>query len=180
MSASVPDYVILSHRWSHGELTFKELVDDPISNPGSKARNLYGFSKIKGACNQAIKDEYDWIWIDSCCINKSSSSELQEAINSMWNYYARSNVCYIYMADVQDSSFADFDHQFESSEWFKRGWTLQELIAPQYVEFFSANWSPFSTKFERYKQIAKITHIDPEVLVQKRNIEEFSAAERLS
>lgn len=88
ISDTVPDYVILSHRWSRGEVTYQALAKDPISNPNSEARKLFGFAKVQGACHQATIDGYDWIWIDSCCIDQSSSSELQEAINSMWNHYA--------------------------------------------------------------------------------------------
>ncbi|KAL5324627.1 hypothetical protein ACEPPN_009173 [Leptodophora sp. 'Broadleaf-Isolate-01'] len=179
ISAAVPDYAILSHRWGGEELTLKDLVDDPVSDPRSKARNLSGFSKVQGACNQAINDGYNWIWIDSCCIDRSSSSELQEAINSMWNYYAQSNICYVYMVDVPDRS-AGQDHRFNQSEWFTRGWTLQELIAPNYVEFYAADWSPLCTKLERYKDIAEITNIDPDILVRNQHVDAFSAAERLS
>ncbi|KAH6722651.1 heterokaryon incompatibility protein-domain-containing protein [Leptodontidium sp. MPI-SDFR-AT-0119] len=179
ISAAVPDYAILSHRWGGEELTLKDLVDDPVSDPRSKARNLSGFSKVQGACNQATNDGYNWIWIDSCCIDRSSSSELQEAINSMWNYYAQSNICYVYMVDVPDRS-AGQDHRFNQSEWFTRGWTLQELIAPNYVEFYAADWSPLCTKLERYKDIAEITNIDPDILVRNQHVDAFSAAERLS
>jgi hypothetical protein len=174
-----PDYVILSHRWGAKELTFEDVAKDPISKPTSQARKITGFSKVRGACDQAAKDGYDWVWIDSCCIDRSSSADLQEAINSMWSYYARANICYIYLVDVPHRD-AGWGQQFQQSEWFTRGWTLQELIAPECVEFYTEDWSPIGTKLERYKEIAEITQIDPEVLVQDRSVETFSAAERLS
>lgn len=131
------------------------------------------------ACQLALQNGYAWIWIDSCCIDKSSSSELQEAINSMWQYYAHSNVCYVYMADVPDAA-AGWGKMLAKSEWFSRGWTLQELIAPIHVEFYAKNREPIGTKFERYKSIAETTSIDWTALVHEQALDLFSVAERLS
>ncbi|KAH7092508.1 heterokaryon incompatibility protein-domain-containing protein [Paraphoma chrysanthemicola] len=175
----VPDYAILSHRWNTEEITFADLSNAPILHPQSKVRMKNGFAKIQGACKLARNDGYAWIWIDSCCIDKSSSAELQEAINSMWRYYAESNICYVYLADVSDSE-AGWGPMFAKSEWFTRGWTLQELIAPTSVEFFAQNWAAIGTKFERYIQIAEITSIDPDALMRVQDIDLFSTAERLS
>ncbi|KAF1838200.1 HET-domain-containing protein [Decorospora gaudefroyi] len=161
---TIPDYAILSHRWNTEE---------------SQVRKKNGFAKIQGACQLALIDGYAWIWIDSCCIDKSSSAELQEAINSMWRYYAESNVCYVYLADVPDSE-AGWGPIFAKSVWFTRGWTLQELLAPVYVEFYAENWDALGTKFERYKQIATITSIDPDAIVRVQALDLFSTAERLS
>jgi hypothetical protein len=86
MPSSVPDYVILLHRWSSQsseECTFEDMTKTPVSDSKCPARKKQGFLKIQGACRMALEDQYSWIWIDSCCIDKSSSAELQEAINSM-------------------------------------------------------------------------------------------------
>ncbi|KFY07331.1 hypothetical protein V492_07237 [Pseudogymnoascus sp. VKM F-4246] len=182
MPSSVPDYVILSHRWnsqSSEECSFEDMTKTPILDPSCPARKKKGFSKIQGACRLAFRDGYSWIWIDTCCIDKSSSAELQEAINSMWNYYAESNICYVYMADIQDSK-AGWDQRFSKSEWFTRGWTVQELIAPVCVEFYAGDWAPIGTKLERHEEIADITKIDVTVLVRTHGIDLFSAAEKLS
>jgi hypothetical protein len=182
MPSSVPDYVILSHRWnaqSSEECSFEDMTKTLISDPNCPARKKQGFLKIQGACRLALQDQYSWIWIDSCCIDKSSSAELQEAINSMWNYYAESNICYVYMADVQDSE-AGWNQRFRKSEWFTRGWTLQELIAPVCVEFYAEDWAPIGTKIERHEEIADITKIDLTVLIQTQEIDLLSAAEKLS
>ena len=182
MPSSVPDYVILSHRWnaqSSEECSFEDMTKGPILDLKCAARKKQGFLKIEGACRLAREDQYSWIWIDSCCIDKSSSAELQEAINSMWTYYAKSNICYVYMSDVQNAE-AGWDQRFRESEWFTRGWTLQELIAPVCVEFYAEDWAPIGTKAERYQEIADITQIDRTVLVRTQDIDLFSAAERLS
>lgn len=118
--SEVPDYVILSHRWATNEVTFEDITKAPISRLQSQTRTKDGFVKIQGACELALKDGYSWIWIDSCCIDKSSSAELQEAINSMWSYYANSNICYVYLADVPDLE-AGWGQMFSKSEWFTRG-----------------------------------------------------------
>jgi len=174
-----PDYVILSHRWGDEEILFEDITIGGLSNPNLPARKKQGFSKVDGACALADRDGYDWIWIDSCCINKSSSAELQESINSMWNYYKDSNICYVYMMDVADSE-AGWDRRFQTSLWFTRAWTLQELIAPAHVEFYARDWSPIGTKLERYKEIADITKVNPDLLVQAETVDGFNAAEKFS
>jgi hypothetical protein len=177
--SEVPDYVILSHRWSTEEVTFANISKAPISDLQSPTRTKSGFAKIEGACKLALQDGYTWIWIDSCCIDKSSSAELQEAINSMWRYYAESNICYVYLADIPDSE-AGWSQTFAESVWFTRGWTLQELLAPVYVDFYAKNWEPIGTKFERHKEIAEITLINPKALIRAKAIDLFSTAERFS
>ena len=120
----VPDYVILSHRWSHAEVIYDDFALGDLRSADHPARVKEGFSKVEKACHRASQDGYDWIWIDSCCIDKSSSAVLQESINSMWNYYASGNICYVYMVDVEDEA-AGWTATFLGSEWFDRGWTLQ-------------------------------------------------------
>ena len=102
------------------------------------------YVKIDGCCAQAIKDGCRYVWIDTICIDKSSSAELSEAINSMYKWYANARVCYVYLSDVRTT----FDPQdepgsadFRQSRWFTRGWTLQELLAPSLLVFFTSSWS---------------------------------------
>ena len=127
--ALVPKYAILSHTWEKGEVLFRDMEDL------NKARAKPGFAKLQGACTLAATQGYDYIWIDTCCIDKSSSAELSEAINSMYKWYKKSRVCYAYLCDVDKAD------QLGDSRWFTRGWTLQELIAPSRVEFYSASWA---------------------------------------
>jgi hypothetical protein len=116
-----PTYAILSHTWGKEEVIFFDMADL------DKARAKAGFAKVEGACSLAASQGYDYIWIDTCCIDKSSSAELSEAINSMYRWYQWAKVCYAYLVDVQNPN------QLEESKWFTRGWTLQELIAPSRV-----------------------------------------------
>ncbi|GAP89462.1 putative het domain-containing protein [Rosellinia necatrix] len=130
-------YAILSHRWEErGEITFRDLgnLDDP------QLRTSY--EKIDGCCRQAKADGLAWVWIDTCCINKDSSAELSEAINSMFRWYEDAEVCYVYLSDVPSGEIPWLpDSSFRKSLWFTRGWTLQELLAPRYKVFYDKNWS---------------------------------------
>ena len=134
-------YAILSHTWIHGqEVTYQELVS-------GSGKGKTGYEKIKFCGEQAAKDGLLYFWVDTCCIDKSNSTELTTAINSMFRWYRKATKCYVYLADVSTPGY-DADIQanrttweaaFRGSKWFARGWTLQELIAPRSVEFFRSN-----------------------------------------
>jgi hypothetical protein len=132
-----PIYAILSHTWETDEVLFADMADL------EKARGKQGFAKVEGACELARAKRYEYIWIDTCCIDKSSSSELSEAISSMYQWYQCSRICIAYLSDVERRD------DIHRSRWFKRGWTLQELIAPTDVDFFSKNWVYLGSKRDR-------------------------------
>ncbi|KAI8282315.1 hypothetical protein K4K60_003645 [Colletotrichum sp. SAR11_57] len=97
--------------------------------------------------DEARRDGFDWAWLDTCCIDKTSSAELSEAINSMFRWYRQARVCYVYLSDLPSQYPGDVDRrQFHSAKWFTRGWTLQELIAPRAIEFYDQNWEEIGTK----------------------------------
>ena len=134
-----PRYAILSHTWGadNEEATFKDLLE-------GTSKSKAGYEKIRFCKEQAANDGLQYFWVDTCCIDKSSSAELTEAINSMFRWYQDAAKCYVYLSDVLVSGSAgdnQFSHKwkvaFKKSRWFTRGWTLQELIAPASVEFFS-------------------------------------------
>ena len=144
--------------------------DDPNLSP-----------KIRDACAVARADGYRYIWIDSCCIDKTSSSELSEAINSMYQWYAHAGVCYAFLADVPAK--ADHDRagsRFRRSRWFARGWTLQELIAPLHVVFLSKDWVDLGSKHTRAGLVREITGIAYNALLHVEPLDKFSVAQRLS
>lgn len=118
----IPQYVVLSHTWGDEEILFSDITS-------STAPRKKGYQKLVNCCKRAKMDGYKWVWIDTCCIDKSSSAELTEAINSMFRWYQNSQICYAYLVDVKGrpASYNIIDH-FRSSRWFTRGWTLQELI----------------------------------------------------
>ena len=153
-------YATLSHTWGDDEILFQDVSPDGLSRaldhslPG---RRKEGLAKVMDSCHLAQANGYEWIWINTCCIDKSSSAELSEAINSMFRWYAESAICYAYLSDVHGSDM-------DGSRWFRRGWTLQELIAPPNVEFFDASWNLVGDRNSLAEQIARISGIDESVL----------------
>lgn len=165
---NIPDYVILSHTWSNGEVGF-----DDTAQP--YARDMAGYSKILRCCAQASKTGFDWAWIDTCCIDKRSSAELSEAINSMYRWYWRAAICYVFMSDHSVGH-----RDFQSSRWFRRGWTLQELLAPDIVEFYDSDWIFLGTKTSLINRIVAATKIDKRCLLHRTAIEKASIAAKFS
>jgi len=159
--ADIPRYSILSHCWGHEEVTFQDI------NSGH-FQHLKGYQKLAGCCTLSQREGFAYTWIDTCCIDKSSSAELTEAINSMFTWYKRSAVCYTYMEDVGNENPRDLGSLFAKSKWFTRGWTLQELIAPDIVIFFSSTWRELGTRGNLAKIISIITGIDRKLLLPNR------------
>ncbi len=125
-------YAILSHTWGEEEATFQDMQ-------GKLPKHKNGFSKLQNSCIEANKDGYEYIWIDTCCIDKSSSAELSEAINSMYRWYEEATICYAYLSDVPAVEVEDpkqVNSSFTKSRWFTRGLTLQELITPRELIFY--------------------------------------------
>ncbi|RYP84835.1 hypothetical protein DL769_001098 [Monosporascus sp. CRB-8-3] len=138
---AIPKYAILSHTWiPDGEVSFQEMMAI-AEYPEDAATKKSGYKKIVKCCQKARSHGYMYTWIDTCCIDKTSSAELSEAINSMYKWYGEASICYVYLWDVpagQDLS-AD-DSEFRASRWFTRGWTLQELLAPSSLAFYDQDW----------------------------------------
>ncbi|KAF9630200.1 hypothetical protein BFW01_g381 [Lasiodiplodia theobromae] len=145
---NIPSYAILSHTWGpdNDEVSFKDLVSDRV-------KGKPGYRKVRFCADQAARDGLQYFWIDTCCIDKSSSAELSEAINSMFRWYQNAERCYVYLSDVSrglsdgdEDGLQRWKPEFMGSRWFTRGWTLQELIAPVSVEFFSREWIHLGSK----------------------------------
>ncbi|KAL8720088.1 MAG: hypothetical protein Q9225_002995 [Loekoesia sp. 1 TL-2023] len=154
----IPPYVILSHTWGGDEVVFQDL-----EKPSSKLRA--GYIKIISCCALARSEGWEYIWIDTCCIDKTSSAELSEAINSMYQWYKNAEVCYVYMADFTLGLPTSGCYKgFGESRWFTRGWTLQELLAPENVVFFDRNWEEIGTKLSLQIQVSNATCIPTRAL----------------
>jgi hypothetical protein len=133
-----PEYAILSHTWGNGEVTFADFTDTSHTKPG--------WDKIFKCTKLCRHEGWQWVWIDTCCIDKSSSSELSEAINSMFAWYQKASICYAFLSDVTSKRREQRQGQFAESRWFTRGWTLQELIAPAYLIFLDSEWTEIGTR----------------------------------
>jgi hypothetical protein len=171
-----PHYAILSHTWEpEGEFLFEDLTRTEKKEHESKP----GYSKVRHTCQRALKDGCQYVWIDTCCIDKSSSAELSEAINSMFRWYEESRVCYAFLSDVAPDRAT-----FTASRWFTRGWTLQELVAPDRVAFLDADWQDLGDREQLADHITEATGIDRHMLVRSgRRAQDvlhiFSVAQRM-
>lgn len=154
-----PDYAILSHRWREEEVLFADIHQE-------HAKGMKGYAKVEGCCEQARRDGYQYVWIDTCCIDKSSSAALAEAINSMFTWYEDAQVCYVYLDDVTDNGDPEIESAFAKSEWFTRGWTLQELIAPTSLFFFDSRWREIGSKNSLAGLLSSITRVHADVLTR--------------
>ncbi|KIM52916.1 hypothetical protein SCLCIDRAFT_478751 [Scleroderma citrinum Foug A] len=166
------EYAILSHRWTAQEVDYREMVK--LAKMGVEERvricRRDGYRKILQSCEQARANGYEWLWVDTCCIDKRSSAELSEAINSMYRWYEKAKMCYAYLHDVHGSSFPTASDKKRYPdfngwpEWFERGWTLQELIAPSEVEFFNEDWQSIGKKTTLAPTLRNITGIPEHIL----------------
>jgi hypothetical protein len=175
----IPPYAILSHTWSEGqEVSFEDLTD-------GIGYDKTGYKKIRFCGEQAWQDGLRHCWVDTCCINKSSKAEEQKAINSMFRWYRNATRCYVYLSDVSSLPFDDSDgsnpqpwiSEFRKSRWFTRGWTLQELLAPTSVEFFSKEGKRLGDKRSLQQHICEITGI-PKLALQGAHLSQFSDTDR--
>jgi hypothetical protein len=173
--SDIPEYAILSHTWATEEVSFTDFTTD-LEGASLKA----GFRKIDHTCRQAIADGLEYAWVDTSCIDKRSSAELSEAINSMFTWYKHASVCYAYLSDVTE---LDFHEQFPQSRWFQRGWTLQELIAPEQVIFLDSAWNQLGDKRHLAGLINSITRIPELVLTSSiisHRLDNYCIAERMA
>ncbi|KAH8896515.1 HET-domain-containing protein [Thozetella sp. PMI_491] len=162
-----PPYAILSHTWEDDEVSFQDMERGAASH-------RKGYAKIEWTCRLAEQRGLQWAWVDTCCIDKTSSSELSEAINSMFQWYKDAVVCYAFLGDL------DSRLEWPQCKWFKRGWTLQELIAPRNVEFYDRDWTLRGTKRQLEDRIHEITRIDKAVLLNQDALGTVPVARRMS
>ncbi|KAH6276611.1 hypothetical protein HBI40_056690 [Parastagonospora nodorum] len=172
----IPPYAILSHTWSDEEVLFKDVTDGATASWKSKA----GYRKLEFCGRQAAKDGLSFFWVDTCCIDKSSSTELSHAISSMFRWYKDAASCYVYLQDVRLES--DSEQTMSSllqSKWFSRSWTLQELLAPKAVEFFDLQGDLIGDRNSMTMILSDCTGI-PRNALQGGPLVGFSVEDRLS
>ncbi|KAF3005632.1 hypothetical protein E8E13_003065 [Curvularia kusanoi] len=169
----VPPYAILSHTWSQtgGEVSYRDFVE------GTGVSKM-GYDKIRACGVHTAKKGLRYFWVDTCCIDKTSSAELSEAINSMFRWYQKAAICFAYLDDVPPG-LSISEWQAANIRWFSRGWTLQELVAPSEVEFYASDWTFVGTKSEDCSSLSKITKIHMRAL-RGWDLEQFSIAQRMS
>jgi hypothetical protein len=191
---TIPKYVIVSHTWGKEEVTFADITSiysatnhaqldllSPDTFHGQaqeiRVKAKAGYAKIQHACSTAKNAGYKYVWIDTCCIDKSSSSELSEAINSMFRWYQQADLCYAYLDDVVHT---EHKTMMSKSRWFTRGWTLQELLSPSKITFYGTNFRFIASKTYLADQISQITGIEKRALLETGYIKLCSIAQRMS
>jgi tetratricopeptide (TPR) repeat protein len=175
-SHSIPPYAILSHRW--GNPISEVLFGDIESNAYHKKD---GYRKIEFCAKQAAQDQLKYFWIDTCCIDKWNLRELSNSINSMFHWYKNAAKCYVFLSDVSVPSIhqhSDWEASFRQSNWFQRGWTLQELIAPISVEFYSDEGRRIGDKTSLEQLVHEITKL-PLAVLQNCPLDQFTITERM-
>ena len=174
----VPIYAILSQTWGQegSEVTFKDVTE-------GTGKDKEGYQKLLFCGKQAKLDGFQYFWIDTCCINKLDINEFTKAINSMFRWYQNAGRCYVYLSDVSVPSIhtatqndLEWESAFRNSRWFTRGWTLQELIAPKIVDFYSRNEILLGDKVKLEQQITEITGIAKKAL--QGHLTDFTIDER--
>jgi hypothetical protein len=201
----LPPYAILSHTWGsdEDEVSFQDMIaftDSSVKNliNSRTVSRKVGFAKIRGSARLALSHGLSYVWIDTCCIDKTSSAELSEAINSMFRWYRDAAICYAFLSDVNIRA-GDLDSTtlgnekpatlsvkaslaIRSSRWFMRGWTLQELVAPTIMQFYSRDWTILGLKNDSAgfrDLISDITRIPIAVLDGTRPLSSLGIAERM-
>jgi hypothetical protein len=143
-----------------------------------QSRRKLGITKFAAAGNKLRRTISQYFWVDTCCIDKTSSSELMEAVNSMYRWYQEAKVCFAYLGDVPAETAPSWS-SMANARWFSRGWTLQELVASPNVEIYASDWTLLGTKKDSCNELLLITGIHTEAL-QGRPVESFSIAQRMS
>ena len=197
--STIPPYAILSHTWGDSEVTFHDFSSLVTSKRRGHILSSAGYYKIAKTCEQALSDGLAYVWVDTCSIDKNSSSELSESINSMFRWYKNAQVCYAYLDDIDmfdpmrsgginfalnesrfwDRSIDRLDEKdLAKARWFTRGWTLQELIVPSKVDFYIKGWKYVGNKSSMKAKLAHITGVDERSLTGF--LPNVSVAERMS
>ncbi|KAI1266493.1 HET-domain-containing protein [Xylariaceae sp. FL1019] len=186
-------YAILSHRWTGAEIEYQGFPHH-IAALRSNLDSLdllkpIGLNKIRDACRIARRKNIRWMWIDTCCIDKSNAVEYNESINSMYRWYACATICITYLSDVKMDPNSQGVDIFRSSEhkdrpststWFSRGWTLQELLAPVDMEFYDTDWELIGTRKSLAAPLEEITQIKRDYFTGASDCQEASIAAKIS
>jgi len=167
-------YAILSHTWTDEEVSFQDMQDLQF------ARTKTGFMKIEATCRMAIDNGLQYVWVDTCCIDKTSSAELSEAINSMFAWYENAVVCFAFLSDLTSTGQVIKSDDLRRCRWFTRGWTLQELIAPTNLLFLDEKWNFRGRKEDLAKDIENIIGVDEDVLRDSTLLQTTPLAKRMS
>ncbi|KAH9892096.1 heterokaryon incompatibility protein-domain-containing protein [Xylariomycetidae sp. FL2044] len=190
-------YAILSHTWGRqgpdGLWGYEdeEILFADVGVGDTRDKKSPAWDKIWHACRIALNHGLSYIWVDTCCINKESSAELNESINAMFSWYAQSDLCLAYLADLRrspnpqpgsepKSGSQDLEDELRCCRWVHRGWTLQELIAPRNMGFYDQDWNLIGSRADLAVVLQNITGIHIDALQGVKPCSSFTIAERMN
>jgi hypothetical protein len=178
-SEEIPPYAILSHRWIYQGGQLEEVTYREFQNIGDTVMQKSGYAKIEATCHRALQDGLQYVWVDTCCVKQGDHDDVARNIRSMFPYYQNAYICYVYLVDVclQDDAWRS---RFTHSEWFQRGWTLQELLAPGTVDFFDREWNYIGSKLDLKDIIAHVTTIPADIISGEQSIHDIHPLRRMS
>jgi hypothetical protein len=172
---SIPRYAAISYSWEADEVRHGNLRETSLASEKPSLQELKEF------CLQAGNLSLEWLWVDTVCVNRSSSAELSEAINSTFKWFRQSEACIVYLSDVDyvDDS-QEQEKRIRQSRWMRRSWTLQELIASQNIHFYAANWMRIGTKESLLPLLSEVTQVDKAVLENADHLSHYSIGRIMS
>jgi len=179
---NVPPYAILPHTWEfEQEVSYQEMMA-AAADPLHPARQTSGYSKIQKTYEIALANRIEYAWVDTCCIDKTSSAELSEAINSMFRWYQNAAICYAYLSDLHSSGKDDLDQHLSKCRWFTSGWCFQELIAPRQIHFYDSRWVSIGRKTDQLipSLTSEITKAGRDVLLDPAMLGDVLVAQKMS
>ncbi|KAF8445020.1 hypothetical protein L210DRAFT_3394323, partial [Boletus edulis BED1] len=130
-------YVMLSHRWEHGEPLFQTVGHISVYDLEKSPANI----KLQTFCSLFGSLGFQWVWSDTCCINKKDNVVLQESLVAMFTWYHGSSLTIVYLRGVLSESQHPGDLQ--RSSWNTRAWTYQEYVAAENIQFYTEDWKPY-------------------------------------
>lgn len=172
-------YVIISHVWRKSEVVYKDIEQLKKLKASQSWEKSDSAAKIDGACKKVIeysKGKIVYLWLDTVCIDKQNPAELSSSINSMYQWYKKAEVCFAYLDDYPATEVPEFTQ----SNWFTRGWTLQELVAPRNVIFFDKHWREIGDKERLQPSLTSRTKINGKFLLRPQDISRASIGQRMS
>ncbi|KIO10640.1 hypothetical protein M404DRAFT_128934, partial [Pisolithus tinctorius Marx 270] len=132
-------YVMFSHVWQGNEPSFQD-INDVESKSVWNLPDTPLNEKLRNFCKEVRRLGHNWAWSDTCCIDKSTSSTLNQSLTSMYKWYANSVATLVFLAGVAHPSKSG---DLARSIWMTRAWTLQELLSPNVIFFYDSEWKPY-------------------------------------
>ncbi|KAJ8519460.1 hypothetical protein ONZ45_g3573 [Pleurotus djamor] len=165
-------YAILSHTWANRELGFRDVNVEGGMGVGSLEKKE-GYAKLDGMCRVAGEFMCRYVWFDAVCIDKSNTMEMEETIHSMWKWYQNAYICIVHLSNTNlklpsypaNSSVSPTGprrrgdskrKQLKEDPWFRRGWTLPELLAPKRIKFYLGDWTKMDQRVGRRFDICRV------------------------